>query len=68
MTDEGAEKCYFPMQKVERMRLRMSSAVLAPVIASMGRSVVEIEEQHLIRDANGHRIASAIERTERLAQ
>ena len=28
---------YLPMQKVEKMRLRMSSAVVAPVIASMGR-------------------------------
>ena len=28
---------YFPMQKVEKMRLRMSSAVVAPVMASMGR-------------------------------
>ena len=29
---------YFPMQKVEKMRFRISSAVVAPVIASMGRS------------------------------
>ena len=29
---------YLPMQKVEKMRLRMSSAVVAPVMASMGRS------------------------------
>ena len=27
---------YFPMQKVAKMRLRMSSAVVAPVMASMG--------------------------------
>ena len=29
---------YFPMQNVEKMRFRMSSAVVAPVIASIGRS------------------------------
>lgn len=28
---------YLPMQKVEKMRFRMSSAVVAPVMASMGR-------------------------------
>ena len=28
---------YLPIQKVEKMRLRMSSAVVAPVMASMGR-------------------------------
>jgi hypothetical protein len=28
---------YFPMQNVEKMRFKMSSAVVAPVIASMGR-------------------------------
>ena len=28
---------YFPMQKLEKMRLRISSAVVAPVMASMGR-------------------------------
>ncbi len=28
---------YLPMQKVEKMRLRMSSAVVAPVMASSGR-------------------------------
>jgi hypothetical protein len=28
---------HLPMQKVEKMRLRMSSAVVAPVMASMGR-------------------------------
>jgi hypothetical protein len=29
---------YLPMQKVEKMRLRMSSVVVAPVISSKGRS------------------------------
>ena len=29
---------YFPIQNVEKMRFRMSSAVVAPVMASMGRS------------------------------
>ena len=29
---------YFPIQKVEKMRFRMSSAVVAPVKASSGRS------------------------------
>ncbi len=28
---------YLPMQKVEKIRFRMSSAVVAPVIESMGR-------------------------------
>ena len=28
---------HFPMQKVEKMRFRISSAVVAPVMASMGR-------------------------------
>jgi len=32
-----SELDYFPMQKVEKMRFRMSSAVVAPVMASMGR-------------------------------
>jgi PIN domain len=31
-------RSYLPMQKVEKMRFKMSSAVVAPVIASMGRS------------------------------
>jgi hypothetical protein len=31
---------YFPMQNVEKMRLRMSSAVVAPVMASMGPSAL----------------------------
>lgn len=34
---EGDRVGYFPMQNVEKMRLRMSSAVVAPVTASMGR-------------------------------
>ncbi len=29
---------YFPIQNVEKMRFRMSSAVVAPVMASMGWS------------------------------
>jgi hypothetical protein len=29
---------YFPIQNVEKMRFRISSAVVAPVIASIGRS------------------------------
>jgi hypothetical protein len=29
---------YFPIQNVEKIRLRMSSAVVAPVMASMGRN------------------------------
>ena len=42
---------YFPMQKVEKMRFRMSSAVVAPVMASMGRSArVKVQQQHLVRD------------------
>ena len=31
---------HFPIQKVEKMRLRISSAVVAPVIASIGRSAL----------------------------
>ena len=33
-----AASAYLPMQKVLKMRFRMSSAVVAPVMASMGRS------------------------------
>ena len=29
---------YFPIQKVEKMRFSISSAVVAPVIASIGRN------------------------------
>jgi hypothetical protein len=31
---------YLPIQNVEKMRLRMSSAVVAPVMASMGPSAL----------------------------
>jgi hypothetical protein len=31
---------YFPMQTVEKMRLRISSAVVAPVMASIGPSAL----------------------------
>ena len=34
----GSGGAYLPMQKVLKMRLRMSSAVVAPVMASIGRS------------------------------
>ncbi len=32
-----AEGYYFPMQKVPKIKLRMSSVVVAPVISSSGR-------------------------------
>ena len=37
--DSGGHEAdrYFPIQNVEKMRFKMSSAVVAPVIASMGR-------------------------------
>jgi len=31
------KQVHFPIQNVEKMRLRMSSALVAPVMASMGR-------------------------------
>jgi hypothetical protein len=40
--DNRADKAlelYFPIQNVEKIRFKMSSAVVAPVTASMGRSV-----------------------------
>ena len=41
---------YLPMQKVEKMRFRMSSAVVTPVIASMRlQRAVEIEQQQFVR-------------------
>ena len=36
----AGQLCYFPIQNVEKMRLRMSSAVVAPVMASMGRNAL----------------------------
>ncbi len=39
--DSGTENCnvrYFPMQNVLKIKLRMSSAVVAPVISSNGRN------------------------------
>src|ERR1039458_4398870 len=39
MRARGSDRApHLPMQNVEKMRLRMSSAVVAPVMASMGRS------------------------------
>ena len=35
---QGRGLPYFPIQNVEKIRLRISSAVVAPVMASMGRS------------------------------
>ncbi len=32
--------CYFPMQNELKIRFRMSSAVVAPVISSSGRSAL----------------------------
>ena len=34
---EGPPSIYFPMQNVAKIRFKMSSAVVAPVIASIGR-------------------------------
>ena len=33
----GQAVAYFPIQNVEKIRFRMSSAVVAPVMASIGR-------------------------------